>query len=104
LVYEKYDLMEEAIDYRLFDKIDINKCMNFYFDVNNFNYTIFMFSCRFSNKFSSNKIIKMLLEHPKIDINLQNKYGLTTLMLASKKLKYRFNKKNNKNVIGISKN
>jgi ankyrin repeat protein len=26
----------------------------------------------------------MLLEHPKIDINLQNKYGLTTLMLASK--------------------
>jgi ankyrin repeat protein len=84
LTYKKYDLMEDAINYGLFDKIDINKCMNFYFDVNNFNYTIFMFSCRFSNNFSSNKIIRMLLEHPNINVNLQNRVGWTALMIASR--------------------
>ena len=82
LAYEKYDLMEEAIDYGLFDKIDINKSMIFYD-----NYTrhsnILIFSCLFSKKYSSNKTVKILLEHPNINVNLQSEYGWSALMSAS---------------------
>ena len=83
LTYKKYDLMENAINYGLFDKIDINKCMIYYDNHHTRTHNILMFACRYSNIISSNKIVKILLEHPNVDVNLQDKEGWTALMMAS---------------------
>jgi hypothetical protein len=80
LTYEKYDLIEKVIDYGLFDKIDINQNLSRYQNKLN----ILMFSCLFSKKYSSYKIIKILLGHPDIDVNSQDDEGWSALMLASR--------------------
>jgi ankyrin repeat protein len=82
LAYEKYDLMEKVIDYGLFDKIDINQLICFYEEDNTHYLNILMFSCMFSNEFSSNKIVKILLKHPKININSQDENGYTALLIS----------------------
>jgi hypothetical protein len=83
LAYEKYDLIKRVIDYGLFDKININyyipECKKYTEKQN-----ILMFSCSYSKNLSSNEIVKILLKHPTIDINLQNNSGLSSLMYASK--------------------
>jgi hypothetical protein len=84
LAYKKYDLINLAINYGLFDIIDINQSMRFYYDNIIFNFNILMFSCRYSNKISSNKIVKILLEHPDINVNSQDHiYRWSALMFAS---------------------
>jgi ankyrin repeat protein len=85
LTYKKYDLMEDAINYGLFDKIDINKYMKYYDSCiyTTSNHNILMFSCEYSKIYSSDKIVKMLLEHPNIDVNMMNYLGLSALTLVS---------------------
>jgi ankyrin repeat protein len=83
LAHEKYDLMNLAINYGLFNKINVNYNMDFYYKGKTYNLNMLSFSCNFAKSLSSNNIIKMLLKHPKIDVNKQNKYGQTALMLAS---------------------
>jgi ankyrin repeat protein len=84
LAYEKYDLMISAIHYDLFDKINVNQIMNFYHNGLTYDFNILMFSCYFSRKYSSNEIIKMLLELPKIDVNMRDIFGSSALIYASK--------------------
>jgi ankyrin repeat protein len=84
LAYKKYDLMEKIIKYGLFDNINVNQFMNFYHGNYEYYSNILLFSCRYSKKLSSDKIVEMLLEHPKIDVNLQNNNGWTALMVASR--------------------
>ena len=82
--YKKYKLMKKVINYGLFDMIDINQIMIFHGKDVSQSLNLLMFSCLFSNKFSSNKIVKLLLECSNIDINSQNVYDSTSLLLAIK--------------------
>jgi ankyrin repeat protein len=43
-----------------------------------------MFASRYSNTDSTEETVKMLLEHPNIDVNLQNEDGWAALMFASR--------------------
>jgi hypothetical protein len=89
--YEKYDLINKVIDYGLFDKIDVNKQHLFrivwedgYRDkIDNYYMNMLTFSCLFSDRFSSVKIAKTLLENPNFDVNYENCSGKTILMNVS---------------------
>jgi ankyrin repeat protein len=86
LVYEKFDLIHEVINSTSFNKKNINEFMKFNISEGTYDLNIFSFSCMFSRKLSSDKIVKLLLNHPKIDINLENKNGDTPLFLSIKYL------------------
>ena len=85
LTHKKYNLMKRVIDYGLFDKININKFINISVcrEIN-----ILMYASAYSNNVSTTKIVKTLLKHPDIDVNLQDENGYTALIHAMNDLNY----------------
>jgi ankyrin repeat protein len=72
IAHKKYNT-ENFINYGLFEEININ-CRNIYVSEYqkkylNFSLNILMFSCFFSRNLSSNKIVKLLLNQPNIQVN-----------------------------------
>jgi phage pi2 protein 07 len=83
LAHKKYDLIGKIVDYGTLNKIDINRIMLYRTGITIRKINILMFSCLYSNKLSSNMIVKMILECPNIDVNSQNENGWSALMYAS---------------------
>ena len=120
LVFEKYNLIEKAIDYGLFDIIKYDTKLSFYhksefkkkYIINDKNYckniNIFHFACLYSKYYSSNKIIELLIN--KFKINIQYNENFMKYMIINSKLysscitiKLILNKLNNNNKKCITK-
>ena len=71
LIYKDYDLIDTAIELKLFEKVDVNKKLQYLFpEYDHCKYdNILTLSCILSNTISSNKIVETLLKIPDIEIN-----------------------------------
>jgi hypothetical protein len=89
LVFKEYDLIDKAIDYGLFDVIDYDTKITFHHELeskklgyNNYDddkyyfkdINIFYFACLFPDVFSSNEIVKVLMEKLEINIDCESDF------------------------------
>jgi hypothetical protein len=85
LMYKKYNLLERFIKNGLFDAIDANSIHFYHFSKKESGFvSMLIFACTYSRTLSSNKYVKILLDHPEVNIN-QYSYEDETALMAAKR-------------------